>query len=66
MLCDQCGNLAPDRELKVFNTKWVGDDVRVRFRSTGMDPDHQAAMTEVGLATGGRVECALYPEVWRR
>jgi len=60
------GDLAPDRELKVFNTKWVGDDVRVCFRSTGMDPDHQAAMTEVGLAPGDRVECDLYPEVWRR
>lgn len=58
------GNLAPDRELRVFNTKWTGDDVRVKFRETGMDPDHSAAMTEVGLKPGDRLGTYLYPEVW--
>ena len=58
------GNLAPDRDLQVFNTKWVGDDVRVIFRPEGMDPDHQETMTAVGLAPGDRLGTDLYPKVW--
>lgn len=58
------GNLAPDRDLKVFNTQWLGDDVRVRFRAEGMDPDHQSVMTAAGLQPGDRVGTDLYPEVW--
>ena len=58
------GNLPDDSELKVFNTKWCGDDVRVRFRETGMDPDHTEAMTTVGLADGDRLGTDLYPTVW--
>lgn len=58
------GNLARDRDLKVFNTKWLGDDVRVKFRATGMDPDHSEAMREVGLKPGDRLGTHLYPEVW--
>ncbi len=60
------GNLAPDRELRVFNTQWLGDDVRVVFRPEGMDPDHSAAMTAAGLRPGDRIGTDLYPEVWRR
>ena len=60
------GNLPPDRDLLVFNTKWCGDDVRVAFRSTGMDPDHSAAMTAVGLGPGDRLGTDLYPLVWSR
>lgn len=60
------GNLAPDAELKVFNTQWLGDDVRVHFRPEGMDPDHRAVMTEMGLRPGDRVREPLYPELWRR
>lgn len=60
------GNLAEGRELKVFNTKWAGDDVRVKFRATGMDPDHREAMTAVGLKPGDRLGTDLYPEVWTR
>ena len=60
------GLLASDRSLRVFNTQWLGDDVRVRFRETGMDPDHQQVMTEHGLSDGDRVGGALYPELWRR
>ena len=60
------GNLAPDRGLKVFNTQWLGDDVRVCFRPEGMDPDHSQVMTEAGLAPGDRISGDLYPEVWRR
>lgn len=60
------GNLPDDSELLVFNTKWGGDDVRVRFRETGMDPDHTEAMTSVGLSDGDRLGTDLYPEVWTR
>ena len=60
------GNLAPDRDLKVFNTQWLGDDVRIRFREEGMDPDHSAVMTAAGLGPGDRVGGDLYPELWRR
>ncbi len=59
------GNLDPERELKVFNTQWLGDDVRVCIRERGMDPDHSEAMAERGLQTGDRVGTDLYPEVWR-
>lgn len=58
------GNLGGDRELRVFNTKWLGDDVRVNFRETGMDPDHREVMTEVGLRPGDRIGTELYPLVW--
>lgn len=60
------GNLPVDRELRVFNTKWLGDDVRVKFRSTGMDPDHSQVMTSVGLQDGDEVGTDLYPEIWSR
>lgn len=58
------GNLAPMRELKVFNTQWLGDDVRVLFRPEGMDPDHSQVMTEHGLKPGDRPSAPLYPAVW--
>ena len=60
------GNLDDDRDLKVFNTQWLGDDVRVFFREEGMDPDHSAEMTEVGLAPGDKIGTSLYPRVWER
>jgi len=59
------GLLAEDADLQVFNTKWAGDDVRVKFRTTGMDPDHTDTMIEVGLADGDVLGTDLYPEVWR-
>lgn len=58
------GNLSKGRELKVFNTQWLGDDVRVNFRPEGMDPDHSGVMSEHGMAPGDRVRAPLYPEVW--
>lgn len=62
------GRLPPGRDLRVFNTKWLGDDVRVRFRDTGMDPDHREVMEAHGLRDGDRVDDArggeLYPLVW--
>ena len=60
------GKLAEGRDLRVFNTKWLGDDVRVAFRPYGMDPDHSALMTERGLKPGDRVGTDLYPQVWTR
>jgi ectoine hydroxylase-related dioxygenase (phytanoyl-CoA dioxygenase family) len=60
------GNLPEGQDLKVFNTKWAGDDVRVKFRTTGMDPDHEEAMTAVGLQPGDRLSTDLYPEVWAK
>lgn len=60
------GNLGPDRDLRVFNTKWLGDTVRVCFRPEGMDPDHSGVMAEHGLAHGDRLGGPLYPELWRR
>lgn len=60
------GGRLPDGEgLRVFNTKWLGDDVRVCFRPEGMDPDHSGVMTAAGLGPGDRVNGPLYPEVWR-
>jgi ectoine hydroxylase-related dioxygenase (phytanoyl-CoA dioxygenase family) len=60
------GNLSPERDLMVFNTQWLGDDVRVKFRPEGMDPDHSAVMTAAGLRPGDRIGTDLYPEVWLR
>ncbi|MFK7731510.1 MAG: phytanoyl-CoA dioxygenase family protein [Pseudomonadales bacterium] len=60
------GNLAPGRSLRVFNTQWLADDVRINFRPEGMDPDHSAVMTEHGLGHGDRVGGPLYPVLWTR
>jgi len=60
------GKLDDDRELRVFTTKWLGDDVRIKFRECGMDPDHSAIMTEHGLKPGDRPGTDLYPQVWMR
>ncbi len=60
------GKLDADRELRVFTTKWLGDDVRIKFRECGMDPDHSAIMIEQGLKPGDRPGTDLYPRVWIR
>jgi len=60
------GKLDEDRELRVFTTKWLGDDVRIKFRDCGMDPDHSTIMTEHGLKPGDRPGTNLYPRVWPR
>ncbi len=60
------GNLSEGRDLKIFNTQWLGDDVRVCFREEGMDPDHSAIMTEHGLKPGDGLGSELYPQVWAR
>lgn len=58
------GLLREDRDLSVFNTQWLGPDVRIKFRQEGMDPDHSQVMTEAGLRPGDRVGGELYPELW--
>ena len=54
-----------DRDLRVFTSKWVGDDVRIKFRECGMDPDHSKIMTEYGLKPGDRPGTDLYPRIWQ-
>jgi len=58
------GKLDNDTELRVFTTKWLGDDVRIKFRECGMDPDHSKVMTQHGLKPGDRPGTDLYPHIW--
>ena len=60
------GKLDGDCDLRVFTTKWVGDDVRIKFRDCGMDPDLSSDMIEKGLKSGDRPDTDLYPLVWTR
>ena len=60
------GKLDEDRDLRVFTTKWLGDDVRIKFRECGMDPDHSTIMTKYGLKSGDRPGTELYPRIWNR
>ena len=58
------GKLDGDRDLKVFTSKWLGDDVRIAVRDEGMDPDFSGIMAAHGLAAGDRPGTELLPEVW--
>ena len=58
------GRLGPDDELRVFTSKWLGDDVRIAFRDEGMDPDFSEILTGYGLVPGDRPRSELLPEVW--
>ena len=60
------GKLNNDRDLRVFTTKWLGDDVRIKFRNCGMDPDFSSLMIEKGLKSGDRPDTDLYPQIWKR
>ena len=60
------GRLSPGRELTVFNTKWLGDDVRCAFRPYGMDPDHSPKMRAAGMADGDPIDGRVYPQIWPR
>ena len=60
------GKLDDGCELRVFTTKWVGDDVRIKFRDCGMDPDHRPDMIKKGLKPGDRPDTDLYPQIWKR
>ena len=58
------GLLDAYRNLEVFTSKWLGDDVRIAVRDVGMDPDFSEIMTEHGLQAGDRPGSKLLPEVW--
>ena len=58
------GKLDDDCELRVFTTKWAGDDIRIKFRNYGMDPDHSSEMKEKGLKSGDRLDTDMYPLIW--
>ena len=60
------GKLDDGYELRVFTTKWTGDDIRIKFRDCGMDPDHSPDMIEKGLKPGDRLDTDLYPQIWKR
>lgn len=60
------GRLAAGRELRVFNTKWLGDDVRCAFRPYGMDPDHSPRMRAAGMSDGDPIDGRIYPQLWPR
>ena len=56
------GQLTSGRELQVFNTQWLGNDVKVHFKSYGMDPDHTDKMRHYGMNSGDAVDGSVYPE----
>ena len=58
------GKLDDDCNLRVFTTKWLGDDVRVKFRNCGMDPDFSSLMIKKGLKSGDRPDTDMYPQIW--
>jgi len=60
------GKLDNDRDLRVFTTKWLGDDARIKFRNYGMDPDFSSLMIDKGLKSGDCPDTDLYPRVWTR
>ena len=60
------GKLDDDTNLRVFTTKWMGDDVRIKFRNYGMDPDFSSVMIKKGLKSGDRPDTDLYPLVWNK
>jgi ectoine hydroxylase-related dioxygenase (phytanoyl-CoA dioxygenase family) len=57
------GKLDENTELRVFTSKWIGDDVFIKFRECGMDPDHSEVMIKQGLKPGDRPGTELYPEI---
>jgi len=60
------GKLDNDTGLKIFTTKWMGDDVRIKFRNYGMDPDFSSVMIKKGLKSGDRPDTDMYPLVWSK
>jgi len=60
------GKLDNDTNLRVFTTKWLGDDARIKFRNYGMDPDFSSLMIKKGLKSGDRPDTDLYPKIWQK
>ena len=49
-----------------YESLLLSDDVRIKFRDCGMDPDHSDDMIEKGLKPGDRPDTDLYPRIWTR
>ena len=60
------GKLDNDTNLRVFTTKWLGDDARIKFRNYGMDPDFSSLMIKKGLKSGDRPDTDMYPQIWSK
>ncbi len=58
------GKLDDDCNLRVFTTKWLGDDAHIKFRNYGMDPDFSSLMIKKGLKSGDRPDTDMYPQIW--
>jgi len=58
------GKLDNESNLRVFTTKWLGDDARIKFRNYGMDPDFSSLMIKKGLKSGDRLDTDMYPQIW--
>jgi ectoine hydroxylase-related dioxygenase (phytanoyl-CoA dioxygenase family) len=58
------GQLVQDRELIAFSINWIGDDVRVRMRHGGMEPDLIPICARYGLREGDPLKCDGFPLVW--
>jgi len=58
------GKLDNESNLRVFTTKWLGDDARIKFRNYGMDPDFSSLMIKKGLKSGDRPNTDMYPQIW--
>ncbi len=58
------GNLLPDQELKVVAINWIGDDIRVKIRPGGMDPDLSYLCALHGLREGDALHVPAFPLVW--
>ena len=60
------GKLDNESNLRVFTTKWLGDDARIKFRNYGMDPDFSSVMIKKGLKSGDRPDTDMYPKIWSK
>ena len=60
------GKLDNKQNLRVFTTKWLGDDARIKFRNYGMDPDFSSLMIKKGLKSGDRPDTDMYPQIWSK
>jgi ectoine hydroxylase-related dioxygenase (phytanoyl-CoA dioxygenase family) len=60
------GRLAADRELRVFATNWLGDDVVLATKPGGMDIDVRAIAAAYGLKEGDPPDCPAFPLAWPR
>lgn len=60
------GLLDAEDELRVFTSKWLGDDVRIAYRDVGMDPDFSDIMRAHGLNHGDHPGTELLPLLWSK